>query len=75
MPPVLTIGATNLVETLDQALLRPGRFDRKIAVDLPDADGRREILEYYLAKVKHETWTWTGWSSTPSATRRWRSST
>lgn len=54
MPPVLTIGATNLVEVLDPALLRPGRFDRKIVVDLPDADGRREILEYYLAKVKHE---------------------
>ncbi|HMP42027.1 MAG TPA: AAA family ATPase [Roseiflexaceae bacterium] len=54
MPPVLTMGATNLSETLDAALLRPGRFDRKIAVDLPDADGRKEIIEYYLAKVKHE---------------------
>ena len=54
MPPVLTIGATNLAETLDAALLRPGRFDRKIVVDRPDADGRREIIEYYLGKVKHE---------------------
>ncbi|HEX9017205.1 MAG TPA: AAA family ATPase, partial [Chloroflexota bacterium] len=54
MPPVLTIGATNLVEVLDPALLRPGRFDRKISVDLPDGEGRREILEYYLAKVKHD---------------------
>jgi cell division protease FtsH len=54
MPPVLTIGATNLAEVLDAALLRPGRFDRKISVDLPDAEGRREILDYYLAKVKHE---------------------
>ena len=54
IPPVLTIGATNLVEVLDQALLRPGRFDRKIAVDLPDADGRREILDYYLGKVTHQ---------------------
>jgi cell division protease FtsH len=54
MPPVLTMGATNLAESLDAALLRPGRFDRKIAVDLPDADGRKEIIEYYLAKVKHE---------------------
>ena len=44
MPPVLTMAATNLAETLDAALLRPGRFDRKIAVDLPDADGRREII-------------------------------
>ena len=54
MPPVLTMGATNLAETLDAALLRPGRFDRKITVDPPDPDGRKEIIEYYLAKVKHE---------------------
>lgn len=54
MPPVLTMGATNLAESLDAALLRPGRFDRKIAVDKPDTDGRREIIEYYLNKVKHE---------------------
>jgi cell division protease FtsH len=54
MPPVLTMGATNLAEVLDQALLRPGRFDRKIVVDMPDAEGRKEILDYYLAKVKHE---------------------
>ena len=54
MPPVLTMGATNLSETLDAALLRPGRFDRKIVVEEPDADGRREIIEYYLGKVKHE---------------------
>jgi len=54
MPPVLTIGATNLAEVLDRALLRPGRFDRKIVVDLPSADGRKEILDYYLAKVTHD---------------------
>ncbi|HEX5692434.1 MAG TPA: AAA family ATPase, partial [Roseiflexaceae bacterium] len=54
MPAVLTMGATNMAETLDAALLRPGRFDRKIAVDLPDADGRKEIIQYYLSKVKHE---------------------
>lgn len=54
MWPVLTIGATNLPDVLDRALLRPGRFDRKITVDLPDADGRQEILEYYLSKVRHE---------------------
>ncbi len=53
-PAVLTIAATNLIETLDPALLRPGRFDRKITVDKPDADGRREIIEYYLDKVNHE---------------------
>src|SRR5919198_1493706 len=52
--PILTMAATNLAEILDPALLRPGRFDRKITVDLPDADGRREIIEYYLQKVKHD---------------------
>ena len=52
-PPVLTIGATNLPEVLDPALLRPGRFDRQIRIDNPDLDGRKEVIEYYLAKVKH----------------------
>ena len=52
-PPVLTIGATNLPDVLDPALLRPGRFDRQIRIDKPDLDGRREVIEYYLAKVKH----------------------
>jgi cell division protease FtsH len=51
--PVLTIGATNIPDVLDQALLRPGRFDRQIRIDAPDMDGRRDIIEYYLAKVKH----------------------
>ena len=53
-PAVLTIAATNLVSTLDQALMRPGRFDRHITVDLPDSDGRRDVIEYYLDKVNHE---------------------
>jgi cell division protease FtsH len=52
-PPVLTIGATNLPDVLDPALLRPGRFDRQIRIDSPDLEGRGEIIEYYLAKVKH----------------------
>jgi ATP-dependent Zn protease len=52
-PPVLTIGATNLVSVLDPALLRPGRFDRQLRVGYPSYDGRREIFDYYLAKVKH----------------------
>jgi cell division protease FtsH len=51
---ILIIGATNRASTLDPALLRPGRFDRKIHVGLPDAAGRKDIAEYYLAKVKHE---------------------
>ena len=42
--PVIVIGATNRLDALDPALLRPGRFDRHIAVDLPDKGGRVEIL-------------------------------
>ncbi|MBV9602755.1 MAG: AAA family ATPase [Chloroflexi bacterium] len=52
-PPVLTIAATNLVSVLDQALLRPGRFDRQLRVGAPSYDGRREVFDYYLSKVKH----------------------
>jgi cell division protease FtsH len=51
---ILVIGATNRAQTLDAALLRPGRFDRKIHVGLPDAEGREDIAQYYLAKVRHE---------------------
>merc|ERR1712176_1256472 len=43
-PGIITIAATNRVDVLDQALLRPGRFDRKITVDLPDFKGRTRIL-------------------------------
>lgn len=43
-PGIITIAATNRVDVLDQALLRPGRFDRKITVDLPDYKGRARIL-------------------------------
>jgi cell division protease FtsH len=51
---LLVIGATNRAASLDPALLRPGRFDRKIHVGLPDEVGRRDILAYYLNKVAHE---------------------
>jgi cell division protease FtsH len=51
---VLVIGATNRISALDPALLRPGRFDKKIRVDVPDMEGRREILEYYLQKYRHD---------------------
>ena len=51
---ILIIGATNRATTLDPALLRPGRFDRKIHVGLPDGDGREDIVTYYLSKVRHE---------------------
>jgi cell division protease FtsH len=51
---ILIIGATNRAAALDQALVRPGRFDRVVHVGLPDAEGREDILRYYLAKVRHE---------------------
>ncbi|MEA3075714.1 MAG: cell division protease FtsH [Actinomycetota bacterium] len=51
---ILVIGATNRAADLDPALLRPGRFDRSIYFDLPNRRGRREIVDYYLAKKAHE---------------------
>ena len=42
---VIVVAATNLAETLDPALKRPGRFDRLVAVPLPDIKGRADILE------------------------------
>jgi cell division protease FtsH len=44
---VIVIGATNRIDVLDQALLRPGRFDRRVAVLPPDREGRRLILEVH----------------------------
>ena len=52
--PVLTVGATNIPESLDPALLRPGRFDRKIHVAPPTDKYRGEVIEYYLNKVTHD---------------------
>eukprot|EP00584_Thalassiosira_punctigera_P018141 CAMPEP_0172574474 /NCGR_PEP_ID=MMETSP1067-20121228/136722_1 /TAXON_ID=265564 ORGANISM="Thalassiosira punctigera, Strain Tpunct2005C2" /NCGR_SAMPLE_ID=MMETSP1067 /ASSEMBLY_ACC=CAM_ASM_000444 /LENGTH=505 /DNA_ID=CAMNT_0013367103 /DNA_START=584 /DNA_END=2101 /DNA_ORIENTATION=- len=49
---IIVIGATNFAESLDTALLRPGRFDKHVAVPLPDVGGRKEILEMYAAKTK-----------------------
>ncbi len=50
---MLVIGATNRASDLDPALLRPGRFDRTIYFDLPSRAGRRDIIDYYLAKKSH----------------------
>jgi cell division protease FtsH len=50
--PVIVLAATNQPETLDAALLRPGRFDRQVLVDRPDLSGRRTILDIYAKKVK-----------------------
>ena len=51
---VVILAATNRPETLDKALLRPGRFDRRIPVELPDLKGRTDILKVHAAKVKTE---------------------
>jgi len=52
--PVLTVGATNIPDSLDPALLRPGRFDRRIHVAPPTDKYRGEVIEYYLHKVAHD---------------------
>ncbi|MHB8681837.1 MAG: AAA family ATPase [Acidimicrobiales bacterium] len=51
---ILVIGATNRAADLDPALVRPGRFDRTIYFDLPSRSGRRDIIDYYLAKKAHD---------------------
>ncbi len=51
---VVILAATNRPETLDKALLRPGRFDRRIPVELPDLKGREAILKVHAEKIKME---------------------
>ena len=51
---VVILAATNRPEDLDKALFRPGRFDRRIQMELPDLEGRKAILNVHLKKVKHE---------------------
>jgi len=53
---IIVIGATNRPDMLDPALLRPGRFDRQVHIDLPDMAGRAEILKLHAKKIKmHES--------------------
>ena len=49
---VILLAATNRPETLDPALTRPGRFDRRVPVELPDLKGREEILKVHARKIK-----------------------
>ena len=51
---VVILAATNRPETLDPALTRPGRFDRRVPVELPDLKGREEILKVHVKKIKVE---------------------
>ena len=48
---VVILAATNRPDSLDPALLRPGRFDRRIPVELPDLQGREEILKVHAKKI------------------------
>jgi cell division protease FtsH len=49
---VVLLAATNRPETLDKALLRPGRFDRRIPAELPDLKGREAILKVHAKNIK-----------------------
>ena len=48
---IIVIGATNFADVLDDALLRPGRFDKHVTVPLPDIAGRRQVLDHYLDPI------------------------
>ncbi len=49
---IIVVAATNRPDVLDPALLRPGRFDREVTIDMPDLEGRKAIIEVHLKRVK-----------------------
>ena len=51
---VVVIAATNFPESLDKAVRRSGRFDKEITIPVPDLKGRKEILDLYLSRIKHD---------------------
>jgi len=51
---IIVIGATNLPDSLDAALTRPGRFDKVVVVPTPDINGRKQIIDLYLKKTIHD---------------------
>lgn len=51
---IIIIGATNDIKSLDEAALRPGRFDYKINVPSPDSHGREAIFNFYIKKIAHD---------------------
>lgn len=53
---IVVLAGTNRVDILDTALTRPGRFDRKIQVDKPDIQGRKQIFEVYLKGITLDGW-------------------
>ena len=50
---IIVVAATNLADSLDPALLRPGRFDRKVAIPLPEEKERNKIFEIHLRGKQH----------------------
>ncbi|NMR20223.1 AAA family ATPase [Cellulomonas fimi] len=52
--PILLIAATNRADSLDPALLRPGRFDRRLTFQAPDVHGRRALVDHFLTKRRHD---------------------
>lgn len=52
---IIVIAATNRVDDLDKALLRPGRFDVRVTVPKPDLAGRVDIFNFYLSKIVHSS--------------------
>lgn len=52
---IIVLGATNRKEDLDKALLRPGRFDVEVSVSVPDYKARKELFEFYLNEVRHQS--------------------
>jgi AAA+ superfamily predicted ATPase len=57
---IIVIGATNFLESLDKALIRPGRFDKQIEVPLPDLSGRKDVrnfnFQYLTFRFLNYTW-------------------
>ena len=51
---IMLIAATNRADNLDPALLRPGRFDRRLTFEVPDRKGRRELVDHFLARKAHD---------------------
>lgn len=52
---IMVIGATNIVDAIDPALKRPGRFDRIVEIGLPDEESRLDIIKFYCQKIKYDT--------------------
>jgi ATP-dependent Zn protease len=53
-PNIMLIASTNRADSLDPALLRPGRFDRRLSFEMPDRRGRRELIDHFLSRKTHD---------------------